>query len=54
MAIFHIYGARANFLLFCDHQDTATEEREMEIGGAGKYSPIKIYQRIYRTKIFIF
>ena len=30
--IIHIYGSRA---LFCDHQDTEYESREMEIGLAG-------------------
>ena len=35
MLILHIYGARAIFLLFCNHQDTESESREMEIGVAG-------------------
>ena len=30
----YIYGARAIFLLFCDHQDTESEQREKEIGFA--------------------
>ena len=29
--ILHIYGAIATFLLFCDHQDTELEKREMVI-----------------------
>ena len=31
VVIFHISGARAIFLLFCDHQDTESESCEMEI-----------------------
>ena len=31
VAIFHIYGARAVFLLFCDHQDTESESYETEM-----------------------
>ena len=30
-----IYGARASFILFCDHQDTESESQEIEIGVAG-------------------
>ena len=29
VANIHIYGARANDLLFCNHQDTESESREM-------------------------
>ena len=35
VVILHIYGARAIFLLFCNHQETESESREMKIGGAG-------------------
>ena len=31
VSIIHIYGARAIFLLFCDHQDTESESREVEM-----------------------
>ena len=31
MAIIHIYGARAIFLLFCDNQDTESESCEIEM-----------------------
>ena len=34
-AIIRIYGARAIFLLFYDHQDTESESREIEISVAG-------------------
>ena len=30
-----IYGARASYILFCNHQDTEYESREIEIGVAG-------------------
>ena len=36
VVIFHIYGNIVIFLLFCDHQDTKSEPRGMEIGLAGK------------------
>ena len=29
--LIHIYGAKAIFFLFCDHQDTEYESREIEI-----------------------
>ena len=35
LVVLHIYGARAIFLLFCDHQETESETREMNIGAAG-------------------
>ena len=35
MAFLHIYGSRVIFLLFCDHQDTESESREIEISLAG-------------------
>ena len=35
VAILHIYGARAIFLLFCDQQDTESKSRGTEIGVAG-------------------
>ena len=31
MTILHIYGAKTNFLLFCDHQDTESESQEIEV-----------------------
>ena len=37
----YIYGARAIFLLFCDHQDTESESHEIEIS---------IYQPIFTQK----
>ena len=45
---FHIYGARAIFLLFCVHQDIESELSKTGIGVAG---PIltKKNQRIYGT-----
>ena len=30
VAIIHIYGARAIILLFCDHQDTESESKEIK------------------------
>ena len=41
-----IYGARASFILFCDHQDTESESQEIEIGVAG---PIFTQKKIKRT-----
>ena len=35
VAILHIYGARAIFLLFGDHQDSGSESCELVIGVAG-------------------
>ena len=35
MSIIHIYGARAIFLLFCNHRETESESREIEISVAG-------------------
>ena len=48
----HIYGDRAIVLLFCDHQDTESKSREMEIGVAG---PIFFHknQSIYGKMISI-
>ena len=34
VANIHIYGARANFLLLYDHQDTESDQREKELGVA--------------------
>ena len=31
MIIVHHHGARAIFLLFCDHTDTESESREIEV-----------------------
>ena len=36
-----IYGARASFILFWDHQDTESESQEIEIGVAGPISTQK-------------
>ena len=41
MIILHIYGPKANFLLFCDHQDTESESREIEIVVLGLIFPQK-------------
>ena len=35
VAILHIYGASAIFLLFYDNQDTGSESQEIGIGVAG-------------------
>ena len=35
MAILPIFGARAIFLIFCNHQDTESESREIKISVAG-------------------
>ena len=35
VAIIHIYGAIAIFLLFCDYQETESWSCEIEIGVAG-------------------
>ena len=51
MAIIHIYGARSIILLFRNHQDTASESREIEMS---IYQPIfthKKNQSIYGTTI---
>ena len=53
MAILHIYGARAIFLLFCDHQYTESESREMEIGVSWTNIHPEKYQRLYEKMIFI-
>ena len=39
VAILHIYGARTIFLLFCYHQDTKSESRDIEICVAGPIFP---------------
>ena len=41
VVILNIYGAKANFLLFCDHQDTESESREIEIVVLGLIFPQK-------------
>ena len=46
MVILPIYGARAIFLLFCDHQDSGSESREMKIGVAG---PIFTHKNISKA-----
>ena len=48
-----IYGARASFILFCDHQDTESESQEIEIGVAGPIFTQKKYQRYYGKRITI-
>ena len=35
VVFFHIYGARAIFLIFCDHQDNDSKSCEIKIGVAG-------------------
>ena len=52
MAIIHIYGARATFLLFYDNQGTESGPREIKIGVAGPIFTIK-HQSLYGTTIFI-
>ena len=42
VAIIHIYGVRAIFLLFCDKQGTESESWEIEFGVAGPISTHKI------------
>ena len=44
VGIVRIYGARAIFLLFCDHQDTGSKSREIEIGVVGPISTHKIFK----------
>ena len=53
VAIIHIYGARAIFLLFCDHEDTESEPSEMAIDVAGPILTQKKIQRLYGTTISI-
>ena len=53
VAIIHIYGAKAIFLIFSNHQDTEYKSRGMEISVAGLIFTHK-YQRIHGTTISIF
>ena len=46
MSVIHIYGARAMFLLFCDHQDTESKSQEMEIGAS---QPILTQKKTSKT-----
>ena len=52
MVIIHIYGTRAIFLLFCNHQDTESKSRVVEIGVTGPIFTHK-YQRLYGTTVSI-
>ena len=54
MTVLHICGDRAIYLLFCDHQDTESEAREMEIGADEPILTEKIHPSIYGIKISIF
>ena len=51
MAIIHIYGASAIFLLFCDNQDTGSDSEEMEIGVSVPILSQKKIKRLFGTKI---
>ena len=51
MVVLHIYGALAMFQLFCDHQDTAFESGEMEIGVAGPILTQKIPKALWDNDI---
>ena len=51
MIILHIYGAKANFLLFCDHQDTESESREIEIVVIGLIFTQKISKDLWENDI---
>ena len=53
VAVLHIYSARANFLLFCNHQDTDSESCEMEIDVAGPIFVQKKYQKCHEKTISI-
>ena len=51
LAILHIYGARAVFLLFCDHQDIRSESCKLGNGVAETTLNILKHQRLYGTYI---
>ena len=53
VVVLHIYGTLAIFLLFCDHQDTEYESREMKNGVSGPKLSRKKYQNLYGTTIHI-
>ena len=53
MVVLHIYRALVIFPLFCDHQDTESESREMENGVAGPKYHRKKHQSLYGTTISI-
>ena len=46
MSILHIYGDIANFLIFCDHQDTESESNKIEIN---IYQPIFTHKKISKV-----
>ena len=46
VAILNIYGSRAIFLLFCDHQDNESESQDIELGVSGTRFNHKKYQRL--------
>ena len=52
VAILHIYGARAIFLLFWYHREIESESQEMKICVAGLIF-VQKYQRLYGTMIYI-
>ena len=52
VVVIHIHGARAIFLLFCDHQDTESESQGMETGVVGPICTYK-YQIPHGTMISI-
>ena len=55
MSILHIHGARAIFLLFCDHQDTESESCEIDMSISQPiFTHKNIYQMLYGTMISIF
>ena len=52
VVILHIYGARSIFLIFYDHQDTESEQPEIEIGVAGPiFAQKKISKALYKNDI---
>ena len=53
MLIHHIYGGLAIFLIFCDHQDTASESQEMEICVGGPLLTQKISKALWYNNIHI-
>ena len=51
--VLRVCGASDIFLLFCDHQDTESESREMEIGVSWTNIHPEKYQRLYGKMISI-
>ena len=51
--VLHIYEARSIFLLFCNHQDTASKSQTFDTGVAGLILTLLKYPMLFWTMISI-